>query len=74
MTIGENIRKIRKARGMTLKQLAEKSGYAYQHIHHIETSKHIPKVSTAIDIADVLGVSLDVLVGREFKECSQCEQ
>lgn len=67
MTIGENIRKIRKARGLTLKQLAEKSGYAYQHIHHIEVSNHIPKVSTAIDIADVLEVSLDELVGREFK-------
>lgn len=68
MTIGENIRKIRKARGLTLKQLAEKSGYAYQHIHHIEVSNHIPKVSTAIDIADVLEVSLDELVGRDFKK------
>lgn len=67
MTIGENIRKIRKARGLTLKQLAEMSGYYYQHLHHIETSNHIPKVSTAIDIADVLEVSLDELVGREFK-------
>ena len=68
MTIGENIRKIRKSKGLTLKQLAEKSGYAYQHIHHIEVSNHIPKVSTAIDIADVLEVSLDELVGRDFKK------
>lgn len=68
MTIGENIRKIRKARGMTLKQLAEKSGYTYQHLHHLEVCNHTPKVSTAIDIADVLEVSLDELVGREFKD------
>ena len=70
MTIGESIRKIRKARGMTLKQLAEKSGYWDRHLQMIEVGDRTPKITTVIDIADVLGVSLDELVGRkmDFKE------
>lgn len=66
--IGANIRKIRKSKSMKLKELAEKAGYSYNHIRKVETDIHIPKITTAIDIADVLGVTLDELVGREVKK------
>lgn len=68
MMIGDAIRKVRKSRGMTIQKFADKAGYSYKHIHRIETNIQIPKVTTAIDLADVLEVSLDELVGREFKK------
>lgn len=68
MTIGENIRKIRKARGLTITQLSEKTGYAIQHISAIEHNKYSPRLVTAIDFADIFEVSLDELVGRGFKK------
>ena len=71
MTIGENIRRIRKSKKMTIQKLADKAGYVRNQIHRIETDKQIPKVSTVIDIADVLEVSLDELVGRDFKNCKK---
>lgn len=68
MTIGENIRKIRKAKELTITELSEKTGYAIQHISAIEHNKYSPRLVTAIDFADVFEVSLDELVGREFKD------
>ena len=68
MTIGENIRKIRKARGMKLIDLAKRTGYSYQHLCRLEHDKQTANLTTAIDIADVLEVSLDELVGRDFKK------
>lgn len=65
--IGKNIRRIRKSKGLKIKDLAEKTGYSYGHIHRVENDIHIPKITTVIDIADVLDVSLDELVGREVK-------
>lgn len=68
MTIGENIKRIRKSRGLTITQLSEKTGYAIQHISAIEHNKYSPRLITAIDFADIFEVSLDELVGREFKK------
>lgn len=68
MTIGENIRKIRKSKGLSITQLSEKTGYAIQHISAIEHNKYSPRLVTAIDFADVFEVSLDELVGRDFKD------
>lgn len=66
-TIGENIRRIRKSKELTITEVSEKTGYAIQHISAIEHNKYSPRLITAIDLADIFGVSLDELVGREFK-------
>lgn len=66
--IGQSIRKIRKSRGMKLIELAKRTGYSYQHLCRLEHDKQTTKLTTAIDIADALEVSLDELVGREFKK------
>lgn len=71
--IGDTVRRIRKSRGLTMQKLADESGYTRNQIHRIETNKHTPKITTMIDLADVLGVSLDELVGREFKEVEKNE-
>ena len=68
MTIGEHINEARIKRGMTIDQLAQKSyvsrnticGWIYHGNH--------PDIEILICIANVLNMSLDELVGREFKE------
>lgn len=67
MTIGENIKRIRKLKGITISTLSEQTGYSLQHISCIERNKCSPRLITAIDIADALGVTIDELVGREVK-------
>lgn len=67
-TIGQSIRQHRKKAKLTIKELAEKTGYCYNHIQGIEKDEHTPKITTVIDIADLLGVSIDELVGHEVKD------
>ena len=47
-TIGTQIKRMRKARGMTQEQLAEKAGVGVTHISHIETGRSdmLPKRQT----------------------------
>lgn len=55
-TIGEKIREIRKARGLTQKELGEKAGIAEPTIRRYELGKLNPKIETVKKIADALGV------------------
>ena len=64
MTIGQAIKKARKAKGYTLKKLAAKAGVTYSTISNWECNRVFPNVVPLIAVADVLGVTLDELVGR----------
>ena len=44
MTIGENIRRIRKERGLTLKQLGDEVGVSEAYIRAYETGRRNPKL------------------------------
>lgn len=61
-TIGEKIREIRKARGLTQKELGEKAGIAEPTIRRYELGKLNPKIETVKKIADALGVEAWTLV------------
>ena len=50
--IGGQIRKMRKAKGLTQDQLAEKSGVGVTHISHIETGKSVPSLEMIIKSLD----------------------
>lgn len=58
MTIGENIRKIRKEKNLTQSELAQKIGISYQQIGQYETGKRKPKKETLTKIAKALSVSV----------------
>lgn len=60
--IGERVRELRRARPMTLRELADKSGVHYVSIHRIEsgTAKE-PHPSTVRKLAEALGVSSEYL-------------
>ena len=67
MTTGEKIRFHRRKLGLTIKQLASKSGVSVNSIGFYEKGKAEPSLFVATCIADVLNVSLDYLAGRKEK-------
>lgn len=60
----ELLKETRQAHGLTQELLAEKVGIAKNQIWLYETGKVEPRMSTLIGLAEVLGVSIDWLVGR----------
>ena len=56
MTIGENIKKIRKERGITQKQSGDRCNINEANIRKYENGKQNPKKETIQKIADALGV------------------
>jgi transcriptional regulator with XRE-family HTH domain len=63
-SIGENIRKLRKARKMTQAKLAELTGIDEKSISFYENGKRNVPSDCLVPLADALGVTVDVLVGR----------
>lgn len=61
MSIGDNIKRIRKEKGLTQKQLAEKLGVSQQNLAQYESNKRYPKLATARKIATALDVYLSEL-------------
>jgi transcriptional regulator with XRE-family HTH domain len=60
--LGKNLRMYRAAAGMTQERLAEIVGCSDRNIGLIETGKGMPSLSTAVAIANALGVGLDQLI------------
>lgn len=65
MNIAENIARLRKERSMTQEALAEVIGVSAQTISKWENSTTYPDVALLPVIADVFGVTIDALYGRE---------
>lgn len=62
-TIGQNIRKLRKERGMTQEELAEKLNISAQAVSKWEMETCSPDISQVIPLTTLFGVSADVLFG-----------
>jgi len=62
--LGARIRKMRKQKSMTQQDLAEKLGLAKSTISQYETGVNEPDAETLRKLADILGCSVDYLVGR----------
>lgn len=63
--IGEYIKKARIMRGLTTKELGEKSKVNYRSIESYERNTQFPKLESLIKLSRVLCVSLDSLIGNE---------
>lgn len=70
MTIGENIKAMRKLSSLTQKQLAEKCGLAEITIRQYESGKREPKIETILKISKALDVPITELtnVSALFKD------
>jgi len=62
--IGKNIRRIRKSKGLTLDELAHRSGISKGYLSKVENSDKAPPVSTLLNIADSLEVSISDIFGE----------
>lgn len=60
--IGQNIRKIRKAQGLSQEELAEHINISTTHMSHIETGNTKLSLPVLVDIATVLAVRTDDLL------------
>lgn len=67
MNFGESIKKIRKEKGLTQKQLGEKLGISQAAIGQFESNSANPKIETMQKIADALNVSLNDLVPISYE-------
>lgn len=62
--IGQKIRKIRKAHGLSQETLAEKIGISTTHMSHIETGNTKLSLPVLVELADALEVCTDELLNR----------
>ena len=62
-SIGKTIRELRKSRGLTQEELAEKIGVTAQAISKWENESGMPDLSQIVPLAHVFGVSADTILG-----------
>jgi transcriptional regulator with XRE-family HTH domain len=65
--VGRNVERLRRAKGMTQEQLAERSGFSQQYISGLENGRRNPTVVTLYEIATALDV-----MPIEFLETKLC--
>lgn len=61
MAFGSRLRQARESRWMTQEELAERSGIVQSYLSALEREKQMPTLAVAVQLARVLGVSLDWL-------------
>lgn len=76
--VGENIKKIRKSRRLTQKQLSEKAGISISYIQQLEYGiKENPSLETLTLIANVLNVNIQDLteefISKEFNSLTETQ-
>lgn len=64
-SIGDNIRRLRKQKNMTQDDLAPLLNVCRQTLSNYEAGKRLPDLDMLIKLADIFGVTIDTLVGRE---------
>jgi len=71
--IGRRIRAERKARGFSLKELAEKCGVSTMTLQRIETGKTSPSVAVLAQIAHYLSQPIDFFIKEEHPRSASSE-
>lgn len=61
MTIGDNIKKIRKEKKLTQQQLAKEMGISRSYLSDVENNRYNPSIKTLISLANKLGVTMPYL-------------
>lgn len=66
MELGNNIKELRKQRGLRQEQLAEAMGVSTASVSKWETNQTFPELTLLADLADFFQVSIDTLVGHRL--------
>jgi transcriptional regulator with XRE-family HTH domain len=70
--LGKRIKQYRKDRGLTLQELAEKTGYTKGYLSKIENSGKGPPVSVLINISKTLDISISDIFGEPQESSPIC--
>jgi len=73
-SLGRNIRKFRKAKGLTQEQLAELAGISYKYLGEIERGETNPSIDTLKRIAEGLNIPLESIIKTESVKSTQQEE
>jgi transcriptional regulator with XRE-family HTH domain len=60
--VGENFARVRRARGLTQEQAAERSGFSQQYLSGLERGQRNPTVVTLFELAEAIGSTPEELV------------
>jgi len=63
--VGKKIKKARTAKGFTLENIANETGFTIEHLKSIESGKKIPSVGSLLQISKVLGIDSGFLLKSE---------
>ena len=63
--LGDNIRRLRKAKGLTQEQLAHEAGMAMRYVAGVERGEENPSLRFLIKMAEALDVEPAALLARE---------
>ena len=66
MTIGENILKFRKQKGMSQEELAAKLNVSRQSISLWETNQTVPQIDYLMELSKIFNVTLDELCSKKI--------
>ena len=64
-TFGQRFTRLRKQRGMTQEELGERIGISGQAVSKWENDASMPDVGVLVELSEILGVTLDELLGKE---------
>ncbi len=70
--IGRRINALRTARGVTLEELARRTGFTKGYLSKVEKSEKAPPVSTLGNIARAFNTTISALLGEERSSSSLC--
>ena len=68
MTVGENVRKIRKEKGLSILDVREATGLSKSTISELENDKSSPTIETLQKIANALNVDVEDFFKTDLKE------
>jgi transcriptional regulator with XRE-family HTH domain len=71
---GERLTELRRARGLTQTELADKIHSSQRAISHYETVAEFPPATVLVDLAAALGVSADVLLGLKPSKAHKAKE
>jgi transcriptional regulator with XRE-family HTH domain len=72
MQLGKRIQQYRINKGLTLQELAEKTGYTKGYLSKIENAEKAPPVSTLINIAKALNIGISEIFGETEENSPIC--
>lgn len=70
MDFKDKLAAIRKDRGLSQEELAEKIGVSRQAVSKWESGESLPDIENLVTLGDALGVTIDRLIRRDADECN----